>query len=81
MPRRTRLPHASHHVSVYDCDWELLMQMFGKQGRHPVGVSELIREIIHEKCGHFRAQYQGARDASRGRPPDTSHQTPDEESV
>jgi hypothetical protein len=66
MPRRSRLPHSPHHLSIYDEDWEFLLELFGPNGVTPTGVSEVIREIVHRKVGAYRAQYRGRLDASAG---------------
>lgn len=68
MTRRARLPHSPHHISIYNEDWDFLMEMFGPNGLHPMGVTEIIREAIHRQVGNYRAKYRKGLDASQVAP-------------
>lgn len=54
MSKRTKLPQSDHHVVIYDEDWEYLESRFGSSGIKPVGVSAVIRGIIHSRVLAWR---------------------------
>jgi hypothetical protein len=49
MTKKSTLPQSRRHILVFDEDWEFLEQEFGKQSAHPIGVSEVIRMIVHAR--------------------------------
>ena len=70
MTRKAILPQSPHHILIYDEDWEYLLSRFGPGGLRPVGVSQIIRAIIHQKIAALRAAEHDAADARgpRGTP-------------
>jgi hypothetical protein len=48
MSRKGKLPQSPHHLLIYDEDWDFLSELFGKNSSRPVGVSYVIREIVHQ---------------------------------
>lgn len=49
MSKKSRLPHSPRHIYLYDEDWEFLETRFGPTGFKPVGVSRVIKELIHNQ--------------------------------
>jgi hypothetical protein len=49
MSRKGKLPQSPHHLLIYDEDWDFLSELFGKNSSRPIGVSYVIREIVHQK--------------------------------
>lgn len=70
MPRKSLLPQSSHHVMIFDEDWEFLQQLYGPRGLKPLGVSQVIQTIVHRKVNELRARYHAELD----------HQTPTDSS-
>jgi hypothetical protein len=54
MSRKARLPQTPRHVLIYDEDWEYLETRFGQVGIRPIGVSNVIRAVIHQKILDWR---------------------------
>ena len=54
MSRKARLPQSPRHVLIYNEDWEYLETRFGPQGIKPVGVSNVVRALIHQKVTTWR---------------------------
>lgn len=54
MSKKSRLPQSPHHVLIYDEDWEYLETRFGPTGFRPVGVSAVIRGLVHNKVLSWR---------------------------
>lgn len=64
MPRQSPLPQSSHHILLYDEDWEWLQRYYGVNN-HPnrLGASAAIREIVHDKIKERRALQEIAVDS------------------
>jgi hypothetical protein len=56
MSRRHRLPTRSFHCLLFAEDLEWLESRFGLQGQRPVGVGNIIREIVHKRVAQVRAR-------------------------
>jgi hypothetical protein len=54
MSKRSRLPQSARHILIYDDDWEFLEARFGSQGIKPIGVSNVIRALIHQRITAWR---------------------------
>lgn len=54
MTRKVELPSSPRHVLIYDEDWEYLETRFGPSGFKPVGVSAVVRALIHAKITSWR---------------------------
>lgn len=52
--QRSSQPVSARHVYLYDADWDYLDTRFGPRGVHPIGISKVIRQIIHKRVGEFR---------------------------
>ena len=65
MPRKTELPVSKHHIMLYDEDWQFLESRFGFNGLKPVGISNVIRAIIHQRVQALRAAEVQQRDMVR----------------
>ena len=72
MSKRSRLPQSPRHVLVYDEDWEYLETRFGATGIKPVGVSTVLRALIHNKVLSWREAENRAASAAR-QPERTQH--------
>lgn len=48
--RKAILPQSPHHVYFYDEDWDFLETRFGQpNGIEPVGVSSVLKEMVHKQ--------------------------------
>lgn len=66
MSKKTILPSTARHVVLNDEDWEYLETRFGPQGIKPVGVSRVVRSIIHKQIREWReAENQAATKLKR----------------
>jgi len=65
MSKRTDFPASTRHLLIYDEDWEYLESRFGPRGIKPVGVSTVIRAILHQKVMALRAKEIETQDANR----------------
>lgn len=63
MSRKSTLPQKAHHILVFDEDWVFLEQAYGKTSAHPLGVSTVIRAIIHQKVLSIRAKINANLDS------------------
>lgn len=54
MSKKSRLPQTDRHILIYDEDWEYLETRFGPFGIKPVGVSAVIRALIHHRVLSWR---------------------------
>jgi hypothetical protein len=63
MTRKSALPQKAHHILIYDEDWEFLDQAYGKTSSHPLGVSTVIRTIIHQKVLGIKGKINARLDA------------------
>jgi len=52
--RKARLPQSPRHILVFDEDWEYLESRFGINGIKPLGVSNVIRALIHQRVVNWR---------------------------
>jgi len=64
MPKTLPLTATTRHVMLFDEDWAYLEARFGPMGIQPVGVSAVIRAIIHQKVMSLRTAEIEARDQS-----------------
>ena len=62
MVKKSELPSRPRHINVNDEDWEFLAARFGPTSMQPVGVSAVIREIVHRKVRELRAREIQLRD-------------------
>ena len=62
MPKKMPLSSSTRHLVLYDEDWEYLESRFGPRGVRPVGVSTVIRAILHQKVMALRAAEIEAHD-------------------
>jgi hypothetical protein len=62
VPKKTAFPASTRHLLLYDEDWEYLESRFGPRGIRPVGVSTVVRAILHQKVMALRAKEIEARD-------------------
>ena len=67
MPKKISFPSSTRHLLLYDEDWEYLESRFGPRGVKPVGVSTVIRAILHQKVMALRAAEIASRDAHHQR--------------
>lgn len=67
MPRKTPRPSSTRHLLLFDEDWEYLESRFGSRGIKPVGVSTVIRAILHQKIMALRAAEIEMRDRAHSR--------------
>lgn len=56
MSRKTTLPQHRHHILVFDEDWEFLQANYGPTSAQPVGVSVIIRAVIHQRVLGLKAK-------------------------
>lgn len=56
MTKRASLPSSRHHVFLYDEDWDFLAANYGPDSASRVGVSEVIRAIVHKKVLGLKAE-------------------------
>jgi len=54
MPKQSERPQTPHHVYIWDEDWEYLQSRFGSSGVNPVGVSDVIRRLVHRQVMAWR---------------------------
>ena len=54
MSKKSAKPQRARHVVLLDEDWTYLTNLFGPQSANPVGVSEMIRTIVHRACERLR---------------------------
>lgn len=69
MPKKVPLPSSTKHILVHDEDWAYLESRFGPQGIQPIGVSAVIRAIVHQKVMALRTAEIEARDEANHEPP------------
>lgn len=62
MSRKPLKPQSSRHVNIYDEDWELMDQLYGVHSEANVGVSSVVRTVIHAFCTKLRAKMDAAQD-------------------
>jgi hypothetical protein len=65
MPRRAPLPQSRHHIYIYDEDWEFLLEMYGPQSSNPVGLSAIIRNVVHQRVLGLKAAQEEKIDERR----------------
>lgn len=65
MSRKVSLPQSTHHLAVYNEDWEYISSRFGAAGIKPVGVSNVIRALIHKAVLEWREAENNAATAAR----------------
>jgi tRNA G37 N-methylase TrmD len=65
LSKKSRLPQSPRHVLIYNEDWEYLETRFGPTGLKPVGVSNVIRALIHQKILDWREAENIAATAAR----------------
>jgi hypothetical protein len=65
MSRKISLPQSTHHLAVYNEDWEYISSRFGIGGIKPVGVSNVIRALIHKAVLEWREAENVAATAAR----------------
>lgn len=65
MPKISRLPITRHHITFYTETWEYLESRFGPAGIQPIGVSTVVREIMHEKVLEWKEAENRLRDEQR----------------
>lgn len=65
--QRSKLPTERRHVWLYVEDLEYLEETYGPQGDVAVGVSAVIREMIHVQVLALKAKRQAEFDAIRAR--------------
>lgn len=58
MSRRTELTCIKKTLLLYEEDWQFLSEHYGAEGLHSIGVTPIIREIIHRKVGELRDKMQ-----------------------
>lgn len=63
MTKRASLPSSRHHVFLYDEDWDFLAANYGPDSASRVGVSEVIRAIVHKKVLGLKAEAAARYDA------------------
>lgn len=73
MSKKSRLPQRPHHILIYDEDMEYLETRFGPTGIKPVGVSAVIRALVHQKVLQLREAENRAANAAH--PQENSHGT------
>lgn len=64
MSKRSRLPQFPRHILIYNEDWEYLETRFGPAGIKPVGVSNVIRALIHKQVLAWREAENAVADAA-----------------
>lgn len=69
MPKKVHLPSSTRHILLYDEDMDYLQSRFGPHGTQPVGVSAVVRAIIHQKVLSLRQAEVEHRDAARSERP------------
>lgn len=69
MSKKALLPQSVHHVYIYDEDWEFLETRFGQRhGIEPVGVSFVLKELVHKQVTSWReAENKAATTRMRSR--------------
>jgi hypothetical protein len=65
MSRKAKFPQSPKHVLIYDEDWEYLETRFGLAGLKPVGVSNVIRALVHQRVMAWREAENRAANAAR----------------
>jgi hypothetical protein len=65
MSKKAKLPQTPRHVLIFDEDWEYLETRFGPAGLKPVGVSNVIRALIHQRILHWREAENKAANTAR----------------
>lgn len=59
MSKRSAKPQRARHVVLLDEDWDYLTKLYGPQSSTPVGVSEMIRTLVHRACERLREAEEG----------------------
>lgn len=72
MPKKIHLPSTPRHVVFFDEDWDYLESRFGSRGIRPIGISTVIRAIIHSKVLSLKAAEINRQDTIRATPPGVS---------
>lgn len=54
MSKKTILPQSRRHILLYNEDWEYLETRFGPKGIKPVGISNVIRALVHRRVLAWR---------------------------
>jgi hypothetical protein len=65
MSKRSAKPQRARHVVLLDEDWEYLNKLYGPQSSNPIGVSEMIRTLVHRACERLREAEEGKVQAMR----------------
>lgn len=67
MTRQSDRPQTARHILIYDEDWDMLKHLFdSRTGVKQVGVSAVVKSIIHQYCGRFRQKYHNELDQRAG---------------
>lgn len=73
MSKKARFPQTPRHVLIYDEDWAYLESRFGPAGVKPVGVSTVVRALIHREVLAWREAENAATDAARMKERNDAH--------
>lgn len=60
MSKKAQFPQSPHHILVFDEDWEYLQRTYGAESGNRLGVSPIIRQIIHAYVQRLRARTESA---------------------
>jgi hypothetical protein len=65
LSKKTTLPQSRHHILVFDEDWDFLVQNYGPGSANGLGVSTVIRALIHQRVSGLKAKANEAFDKIR----------------
>lgn len=73
MSKKSIMPQTSRHIIIYDEDWELLETCYGASGLKPIGISTVLRALIHQFVTQIReAQISATTNAKRSNTPNAN---------
>lgn len=64
LSKKAARPQTPRHILVWDEDWEYLDSRFGQAGLHPIGVSRVLRALIHQRVLEWREAENAALTAA-----------------
>lgn len=54
MSKKSIMPQTARHIIIFDEDWEILETCYGSAGLKPVGISTVLRALIHQFVTQIR---------------------------
>lgn len=69
MPKRALYPQTKRHIAIRDDDWDYLEMLHGRRGgMSRMGVTAIVRNIVHAAVEGFKQQALAGAGVPKGKP-------------